>query len=101
MESVMALVAIVGVIGLVFVLPIKGILDAKQHPDQAWAAIGAAQRTWTILMACSLVFFLPVVSLVGICSSGIYWVSKRPRLVAAERQLSRSVAPSSPMSRRI
>lgn len=75
---------VVALVGLVFALPLAGLVDVHRHPEWAWAGSGQNKRTWTVLMALSFVFFIPILSLVGVVSSGIYWVGRRKKVIAAE-----------------
>lgn len=77
-------VAIIALVALVVVAPLVGLIDARRHPDWAWTQAGEKKRTWMLLMACSFAVFIPLVSLVGVGASGMYWASRRKKLLAAE-----------------
>jgi len=93
-ELAITFIGVVAVVGLVFVLPIAGVRDARRHPDEAWARIGQSRSTWTGLMLCGPVFFVPPVSLAGIAAAALYWTSKRRLL------LQPAVAVAAPAPRR-
>lgn len=77
---------LIGVVMLAIVaLSIWAIVDACQHPDDAWSRIGQSRPLWLALLigAWLLTGFLgPVLALV-------YLATVRPRLLAAERYPSR------------
>ena len=89
---VVALVGVVTLIGLVFVMPIAGIRDASRYPDGAWSSAGMSKKSWIAAMACGPIFIIPFLSLVGIAASGLYWASRRKRLVVASRTSSRGLS---------
>ena len=88
-------IGIIAIIGLVLVLPLAGLVDVYRHPDWAWKMAGENRQTWTVLIALSFVVFVPILSLVGIGASGVYWVGRRKKVVAAEAA-GPSIRPTSP-----
>lgn len=87
------LVGIIALVGLVLVLPVAALIDVSRHPDWAWARSGENKRTWTVLISLSFVLFVPIVSLAGVVSTGLYWVGRRKKVVAAQAA-GQSVSPT-------
>jgi hypothetical protein len=75
---------LLALVGLVVVLPILGLRDASKRPSWVWEAAGESKSTWTALFVCSFVFFVPIVSLVGVAGTAVYWMSRRAKLVTTE-----------------
>jgi hypothetical protein len=69
---------------LVLCLPAVALFDANRRPEWAWTAAGESRSKYVGLMACSYVVFIPILSLAGVCMSGVYWCSMRKRVRAAE-----------------
>lgn len=90
-ELAVTVIGVVAILGLVFVLPIAGIVDARRHSDEAWQRSGLSRGTWVGLMGCGPVFFIPPLSLAGIAGAALYWTSRRKLLVSPPAPVYRRV----------
>lgn len=76
-------ILIVVLLGIVWVLPILGIIDAARRPAWAFQQTGENKNTWIVFMILSFVPF-PIVSLAGIGASAVYFVGRRKKILAAQ-----------------
>jgi len=70
---------IIVIIGVVFIVPLIGGIDALTKPDAVWQRAGENKLLWGLGQLLGAFFC----GIVGLVFAIIYWTSIRPRVIAA------------------